>query len=411
MSEKERVLAGETYCDNSLGVVKPEGKNHSETLAASWLDSIPLSRFANHRRGAGEYENVQVPKEAFKCVAFLCIDKRVEGTTVRTPGGTAFLVMLWEEKYGFPYVVTARHNIENSDQDTIYVRVNNEFRLEPGFVDIPTNRDDWFIHTAADVAAIPFVPPRANREGVRYTIQCVPIEMFAELDRYKGAPLSPNVVATTGGITIDEGDDVFFTGLFLQRPGREQMLPIVRFGNISRMPYEPISFRRTGGATFYAPAYLVEAKSWGGHSGSPAFWCTQALERIPVDDKVITRPMWLVGLLGLVSAHDDIQQRLRPRDNERADEFEHLTSELVTEVNSGIAIVTPATAIKELLMRQDVKDSRKTVREAHKEQEHAATMDSGWPEITSEDFEEALKRASRKLPDEESNEEKGKAAG
>jgi len=72
--------------------------------------------------------------------------------------------------------------------------------------------------------------------------------------------------------TIGAGDDVFFAGLFSEYPGRERIEPIVKFGNISLMPHEKIAVQmdphRT---TAQIDAYLVEARSWGGQSGSPVF--------------------------------------------------------------------------------------------------------------------------------------------
>ncbi len=62
---------------------------------------------------------------------------------------------------------------------------------------------------------------------------------------------------------------VFFVGLFAQDYGRQQNLPVARFGQISRMPIEPVTFKYPGGVTTKALAYLVECRSWGGHSGSP----------------------------------------------------------------------------------------------------------------------------------------------
>lgn len=380
-----------------------------QALDEGMLYNLPLSRFPFHLRGAGEEENVRVPNEVAGCVAFLAVDiEQEDGSLKRIPGGTAFQVLLIDDdgKGAWPYFVTARHNIENSSQDKIYVRVNNDYRSESGYVDAETRRDQWIKHDTADVAILSLhhLPPA--RQGVGVKIAGVDLKAFIDLDVYKDPRLPKGLLAHAGGIQIDVGDDVFIMGLFVQRPGKERNLPIARFGAISRMPHEPIRMEREPGAYFDAQAYLVEVKSWGGHSGSPVFWT------IPISVTMQTptgeflhRQEWARGLLGLVSAHDDIRQKA-----ERSGEFHNLAGDIITKANSGIAIVTPATAIKELIMREDVVKDRELRRRLAKSDEPIPTMDTGLSQtgniFTFEDFNDALKRASRKIspPDEETKE-------
>jgi hypothetical protein len=370
------------------------------------LNGLPLSRFAYNIGASGKEENVRIPSWSLESVAFLCIDINVDGIVRRTPVGTAFRIGFTDEERSdqiWPYFVTARHCIEESSQDTIYVRINNEYRGELGYVDIPTRRDEWLIHGGADVAAI-FLPlPSSERKGITYKITFVPLEVFVDFDIYKGYPLPEELIAKTGGIRLGIGDDVFFTGLFVQRPGREQNLPIMRAGTLSRMPIEPIRFRRRGSSFFDAQAYLVEARSWGGHSGSPAFWAYPVtnLSKLP-SGELASMQTWLVGLLGLVSGHDDILQEA-----EREGDFGNFEGRIITKANSGIAIITPATAIKELLMRPDFEEDRKLRREKAKTNEPLPTLDSDLSQdestaFSKNDFEDALRRASRKTSEPES---------
>ena len=57
--------------------------------------------------------------------------------------------------------------------------------------------------------------------------------------------------------------------------------------------------------------------------------------------------MGILALLGLVSAHFDIQQEART-------EGDVLYGRIVTGINAGIAVVTPAHYIRRLLEREDV---------------------------------------------------------
>jgi hypothetical protein len=289
------------------------------------------------------------------------------------------------------YMVTARHCIEEQ-QGTIFIRINTNYRGDQGFVDVPTKKDDWIVHDQADVAVIFFKPPVGPSGSRTFEFQGnLDIDKLIDGDScFRGDPLP--AAARRQGVQVAVGDDVFFTGLFVQHAGTEQNLPIARFGAIARMPAEPISFKTHRGSLRVAiHAYLVEAHSWGGHSGSPAFW---SFFHALVENNIL-KPIWLVGLLGLVSAHFDI-----PQETERSGELHNLEGDVKVAINSGIAVVTPASAIKELLMREVVVEDRRLRQQAAGPDESVASADSGMPRenvpFTAEAFEGALKKVSRR---------------
>ncbi|MCA1703536.1 MAG: hypothetical protein LC808_09870, partial [Actinobacteria bacterium] len=130
---------------------------------------------------------------------------------------------------------------------------------------------------------------------------------------------------------VGEGDEVFFIGLFSEAPGRKRSQPIVRFGNISLMPREPLLLDLgEGSGRIRADAYLVEARSWGGYSGSPAF------VYFPPDRHLdsLKSKGWGPALLGLVQGHYGIEQEVA------------FTGDILgsgkVPVNAGIAAVIPA---------------------------------------------------------------------
>jgi hypothetical protein len=124
---------------------------------------------------------------------------------------------------------------------------------------------------------------------------------------------------------IGTGDEVFITGLFAHAVGSDKNSPIVRMGNIAMMPSEPI---RTSEGLM--DAYLIEARSIGGLSGSPAFVrATTSLGPVPH------------YLLGLMHGHWDLPPGAK---NDGGDVFDHLGA-----VNMGIAIVVPAKRVLETL--------------------------------------------------------------
>lgn len=137
------------------------------------------------------------------------------------------------------------------------------------------------------------------------------------------------------GNQIGVGDEVFFPGLFLPAPGTHSNTPIVRHGNLAMLPSEQIQTRYG-----YSDVYLVEARSIGGISGSPA-WVRETLEvRAKRDDgrDVLARCPGEMKLLGVMQTHwdvDDINRYDFQRDPRG--------------VNLGIAIVVPATKVLEVI--------------------------------------------------------------
>ncbi len=63
------------------------------------------------------------------------------------------------------------------------------------------------------------------------------------------------------------GDEVFVSGLFRHHFGEQRNIPIVRVGNLAALEEEGIVTRDFGRMA----AYLIEARSIGGLSGSPVF--------------------------------------------------------------------------------------------------------------------------------------------
>lgn len=101
-------------------------------------------------------------------------------------------------------------------------------------------------------------------------------------------------------------------------------------------------------------AYLVEARSWGGQSGSPVLWTAEFTfkpKKPDVKPEEKTRKR-VSALLGVVSSHFDIQQKAQSKSN--------ILNDITTRLNTGIAIVVPAHTIKDLIMNDsDFVDARR----------------------------------------------------
>lgn len=297
-------------------------------------------------------------------VIFICVEERLpSGDSRRVPRATAFLTVIKGEPFWTGYVVTAAHVLEGIGNRAFYLR----FNTQAGFDDVETSRYEWFIHDYADVAL-------ARVQWSTYALQSIHPEQFIGADydlrvqemRDAGLIQLPGLFSGST-IQIETGNDVSIIGLFAQHYGRSKSLPVARAGTIARMPSEPVEYVHPGGTHSKATAYLVEFRSWGGQSGSPVLVHRKLFNLVPVQTSSLpgdtdaegfgSGTIWVqspetevFGLLGLVSGHFDIEQEAQTS----GDIFGSIT----TAINSGIAIVTPADAVRDLLWRDDVVEDR-----------------------------------------------------
>jgi hypothetical protein len=238
------------------------------------------------------------------------------------PKGTAFFVGIGSEtvqEVSYVYVVTAKHVATALEGQEFLLRLNTK---DGGSMFVPSGPSPrWCLHPtdeSVDVAALAWVQP----DMVEY--KHVSITMF----------LTDETIRSQ---SIGTGDEVFITGLFVHLAGSKRNLPIVRMGNIAMMPDEPVP-------TNMGPieAYLIEARSIEGLSGSPAF----VRQTVPVG----------IGnfyLLGLMRGHWDIPPQARDDQITTDDE------EAFGKVNMGIAVVVPAKKISEVLNQPRLVEARK----------------------------------------------------
>ena len=303
---------------------------------------------------------VAVPEEFLKSVVFLCVDEPDEdGIVQRIPKATGFFVRVPLNDGtagGVDYLVTARHCIEAAvPYEKVFLRWNKK---AGSFIDVPTLCTDWFFHYTADVAAILLLPSILPAGVQNSDFDTVGINV----DRFVGP--SPDYTFETtedsdgSPIKVESkmlvGLETYFLGLFSQSSGIERALPVAKFGHISRMP-SMVDMKHGDGGSFQSEAYLMEFQSWGGHSGSPVFFLNPTIQNTQMDiqgDWVLkdTNLVHFSGLMGVVSGHFEIPQS--------AVTTEVILETIETRLNSGIAIVTPADTIRNLIMREDVVEDR-----------------------------------------------------
>ncbi len=286
-------------------------------------------RSGHHGRGLTEGDRVVIDEKFRKCATYLFVNAPDPKTSVigRRLVGTAFFVTVYSGTEGAAmYAVTARHIVDNSASiGPLVVRMNTT----DGYVDLETQQSNWTCHPSTDVAAI-----RVRSLPAGADFKSIGLDML----------LTDQMVTEH---LVGAGDEIFFTGLFSEHPGRRKVQPIMRFGNLSMMPHEPIRVKGLSVAS-EIDAYLVEARSWGGHSGSPAF------VYYPPDrfgHSISVAPTGLpVFLLGLVHGHYDIKSDVS------------FTGDFLGKgevpVNAGMAVVVPSQKIIDVLMDDDLVTDR-----------------------------------------------------
>jgi hypothetical protein len=275
------------------------------------------------------------------CVCF--VYAKINGEV--RPAGTAFFMFVpIRGQVGSIIVVTALHVVAKieqiSDDGIVLLRVNTK---EGGFRLVGVNTNSWVKpQDQPDVVVdVCFCPWHFPWEASDFDIRYFSTDHAATAD----------VMASQG---LGIGNEVAFAGLFVRHRGEKQNEPIVRFGNISAMPREPVS-TQYGGIEVEIDAYLIESRSVGGLSGSPVFLDPGEF-RIEGDARKWRQAGDPGGyLLGIMHGHWDAPKEAAEVGAEGAGEVETADAKgdpfgIAKEyINMGIAIVTPIDKLLKLI--------------------------------------------------------------
>jgi Trypsin-like peptidase domain len=258
---------------------------------------------------------------------------RAPRTNNPTPYGTGFFVFVKNETGGpggYGYLVTDKHVLKDpqgKDLSRIYVRINT-LAGDAEFVALDLSENGQsrvYTHPdpTVDLAVIPAIP----REGV-HDFKTVPDDMLAA----KELP------------GIGEGSGVFFIGLFTTYYGEKKNAPMFRFGRIAMLPTDRIAWQdRPETPPQLAELYLLETQTYGGNSGSPVFYLPEIIQRSGAapNEQLIGV---IRGYFGEVSPIGFVNT---PTSNVP-----------VYTQNIGIAAVTPAYLLREILFSDALKKWR-----------------------------------------------------
>jgi hypothetical protein len=318
--------------------------------------------------------HMRLPDEILDSVVFLVTKEKGADEIEKRCRGTAFFVSVpsaYSKEITYPYLVTAKHNIAKviKEGHELYVRMNT---LDDQSEDILIDNRTWTTSEdlSVDMAVLPFSP--------------TPNKFRYKLLEYSMLGDAAKIEECRIGI----GDEIVISGLFTRRVGRQKNLPIVRFGNIAAMPSEPIPDSETG-LDFHA--YLAELRSFGGLSGSPVFVYIGPSRSAP-DGAPIYDYHFLV-LIGVLRGHWQHKEPIA---------IQSAFSDDMDKINWGIAVVTPADELRSILYSERFVKQREILDRKFVERDSPVSdmADDEAPKIapfTHEDFEDALKKASRKI--------------
>jgi hypothetical protein len=250
------------------------------------------------------------------------------------PHGTVFFVMRSAGGYNFPYLVAAKHVIDDIPGNSVMLRVNTQAGIARY---VPILKQQWVTH-----------PDHNEERGRHYRyIDVVAYKLsfdYRELDMtffWEKEFLTEEILSE---YNVGVGDEVIIMGLFFSHYGEVKNVPIVRVGNIAAMPDEPLPTDRGP-----MDGYLIEVRSIGGISGSPVFThlavrpentILPATPYPQLEHKQLPKSEKYHFLIGLVHGYYTINTQ---------EDWVSRTDQQVGDLNTGITIVVPASKISETL--------------------------------------------------------------
>jgi hypothetical protein len=260
---------------------------------------------------------MQIPSHHIETVCFLGVEDSLGSIVARASAFYVVVPFRHDRKMGRGYLVTARHNVEKAAGRNLYVSINTGFfGGQRAAKWQPVSVEKWFTHpsdNSVDIAIADWRPPLENQRSYFGTLTDAFIEGMPESGPHF------ELIVGMGTATI---------GLFAHHAGQAIHTPIARIGNLAALPAD-----RVKTALGYAEAYLIEARSVGGLSGSPVFVREETYFgscRFP--------------LIGLIQGHFDWKMEAEENDWQ--------------PINTGIAVVTPSIKIIDILIQEDCRKTR-----------------------------------------------------
>lgn len=201
---------------------------------------------------------------------------------------------------------------------------------------IETEPHEWYFVTPGDDLVICDITDSLNTEG-----------LYADAMTF----IHEATFATPQFIfehDIGMGDDVFMVGLFIDHPGKDENVPLGRFGNISRLSSGASLVEQPNGQM--GPSHLVDTRSRGGFSGSPVFVYRSPFTSMksvegPNRTAVIDPTDLFCMLLGVHCAQFPEEVRIKIAESKRT----QIEEGDILKIPSSLTVVVPAWEISRLM--------------------------------------------------------------
>jgi hypothetical protein len=266
----------------------------------------------------------KVPSNWLQCVFFLYDCKADAEKSIAESGGTGFLIAVplpSHPEIHYSYAVTNWHLIEGNQRPTL--RLNKK---DGGVGFIETKADSWIVDKAEDIAMRAMGEDFTEYEHSRILTE----ELFFT------KPEDSDVGA---------GDEVALVGRFTKEDGKTQNTPVLRFGNVARVPTSEHDW------------YLVEMRSISGHSGSPVFFMGAYMQLAGIRPNA--PKMKLLGMdRGHIPDVEPIFSRKKPT------EQYSLVPGWIARSHTAMARVIPSWKLHAMLGREEIVKKIKQVDEA-----------------------------------------------
>ncbi|MFA5871541.1 MAG: serine protease [Parcubacteria group bacterium] len=271
-------------------------------------------------------------QEIKKSVSFIFIP---DGKGELSPNGTGFFVGVKnenDEKLFNVYFVTAKHVLKDENGNylpEVALRLNKK-DTGSQLIKIILKDIQIFEHPDKDVDIALFT--------------CLPDQNIFDFLFVPDSLIADKEIINKNEIA--EGDEVFFAGLFTSHIGQKRNQPIIRFGKVALISDEKIEWKEVNKPAKFMDLYLLECQSFGGNSGSPVFFQLNPL-RTPGQISLGGPTIYLAGLMtGSFLSGNKIQ-------------ITDMAANLISLQNVGIAAITPAYKLHEILFSAEVKETRK----------------------------------------------------
>jgi len=273
--------------------------------------------------------------EVKNCTTFIFVE---EDGQIR-PNGTGFFVGVKNEEdpnvYNV-YLVTAKHVLQNKQGTyfpSIVIRLNKTDDTSQLIKIEFDKKIKIFTHDDEDVDIALF--------------NYLPDPKIFDFKFIQDDLISTNEIVQRHEIA--EGDEVFFAGLFTSHLGQKRNQPIVRFGKVALISDEKIEWKEKNKPPKFLDLYLLECQSFGGNSGAPVFFQLNPLRK-PGQLSLGGPVIFLAGVMkGSFLTGSEIQ-------------IMETENKIFSLQNIGIAAVTPAQKLKEILFSNELVELRKNVK-------------------------------------------------